>query len=112
MKCSITSQKEGCALIRACTVFINCDLCSLLYSDKISLISANIHIKIVLGIVGNFISGGVGGLFYWFVAYPLDNIKARIQVESAHAKPDSYITVVKSIVKKYGKSINVVNCKK
>ncbi len=57
---------------------------------------------------GNFISGGVGGLFYWCVAYPLDNIKARIQVDSAHSKPGSYITVIKSIVKKYGKYMYVI----
>lgn len=45
---------------------------------------------LILGMVQNFTSGGIAGIAYWIPGYPLDNVKARIQIDSAHGVAQAF----------------------
>ena len=45
---------------------------------------------LILGTIQNFTSGGIAGIAYWIPGYPLDNVKARIQIDSAHGVSQAF----------------------
>ncbi|KFO19354.1 mitochondrial ornithine transporter 2 [Fukomys damarensis] len=55
-----------------------------------------------LGPVPLMLSGGVAGICLWFVIFPVDCIKSRIQVLSMHGKQAGFIGTLLSVVRNEG----------